>query len=109
MQITINCQTPSSSKNKIIEDVEEGELRTWEVRTGNKSGKILTHCANQYEDKSLLVLTPDEESKQLIITLTKWKSADEPDYAVKAIYIGRFTQAVLSHYGEHFTTIELLK
>jgi hypothetical protein len=109
MEIRINCKNPSVLKNKIIKDSEDGELRTWDVRTGNNVGKILTHTADQYEDKALLVLTPDEKNNVLKGHLTRWEKSAELDYAIKAIYIGRFAQAVLTHYEQYFNDIEISK
>jgi hypothetical protein len=109
MEIRIKCENPSALKNRIIKDAEEGELRTWEIRNGVKMGKILTHTADQYEDKALLVLTSDEDNSVLQGHLVKWEKSENLDYAIKAIYIGRFAQAVLSHYGQYFNYIKILK
>lgn len=109
MEIRINCKNPSALKNEIIKDAEDGVLRTWEVRSSKVSGKILTHTAEQYEDKALLVLTSDEINNVLRGHLTKWEKSDELDYAIKAIYIGRFAQAVLTHYEHSFCDIKILK
>lgn len=109
MEIRINCENPSALKNKIIKDAEDGELRTWEIRIGKISGKILTHSADQYEDKALLVLSPDEKNSLLKGNLKKWKDTDQLDYSIEAIYIGRFAQAILTHYEQFFNDIRILK
>jgi len=109
MEIRINCGNPSILKNKIIIDAEDGVLRTWEVCSGKINGKILTHTADQYGNKALLVLTPDDENNVLKGHLTKWENSDDIDYAIKAIYIGRFAQAVLTHYEQSFKDINILK
>src|ERR1035441_2069015 len=108
MEIRIYCKNPSALKNKIFKESEEGELRTWEIRKGKKNGKILTHTADQYEDKALLVLTPDEENSVLKGHLVKWEESVELAYAIEAIYIGRFAQAVLTHYEQDFNYINIL-
>lgn len=113
MEILIKTETPTDLKELILSAVEleeNNEFKTWGVRKGKKHGKILTHIAEQYEDRALLVLQPDEDNKKLKVFLIKWDTQkEELDYAIKAIYIGRFCQAVLTHFGDYFSNISITK
>lgn len=109
MEINIMCDNPMSVKEKIFQDSENKVLKTWVIRNGKEHGKILTHTAGQYEDKALLVLTPDEKNHILNGRIIKWADTDELEYAIKAIYIGRFAQAVLTHYERDFKGIQIIK
>ena len=51
MRIVIKTQDPEALKTRIVSDVENGNLPTWELRTNKKDDKLLTHSGEQWADK----------------------------------------------------------
>lgn len=115
MKITIYTENPTELKDTIIDYVKnkDDKFKTWELRDGNRNKNMLTHIAEQYKDKALLVLTPNEGKSILTGNLIQWtKRKDKGEILtdeIKAIYIGMFSQQAITHLGHFFNSIEIRK
>ena len=111
----IYTENPTKLKDIIVDYVknEDNKFKTWELRDGDKNKNMLTHMAEQYKDKALLVLTPNEEKKMLSGNLIQWVKRKEKGEIltdeIKAIYIGMFSQQVITRLDKFFNSIEISK
>lgn len=99
MKIIIYTQNPVGLKNKIITDVENGNLPTWELRTNKLDDKLLTHSAEQWIDKVLLRLTPDETAHTLVIEPRYWRDVPKPSADMTGMVLGRFCERLFVQYA----------
>lgn len=115
MKIIIYTEKPTKLKDIIIDYIknEDSKFKTWELRDGDKNKNMLTHIAEQYEDKALLILTPNEEKKILSGNLMQWTKRKEKGEIltdeIKAIYIGMLSQQVITHLSNFFNSIKIEK
>lgn len=100
MRLVINTQDPEALKTRIISDVENGDLPTWELRTNKKDDKLLTHSGEQWADKVLLRMTPDAENQQLLIETRYWSSSPRPSEEQRGTVLGRFCERLFVQYAE---------
>lgn len=99
MKIIVETQNPVGLKNIIISDVENGNLPTWELRTNKKDDKLLTHAGEQWADKVLLRLTPDNDAHQLIIEPRHWSNVPKPSEEESGTVMGRFCERLFVQYA----------
>ena len=100
MKITINVQNPDGLKRRIVSDVENGNLSTWELRTNTKNDKLLTHSAEQWVDKVLLRLTPDTIAHQLLVEPRYWRDMQRPTEEEFGTVLGRFCERLFAQYSD---------
>ena len=104
MKIIINVQDPKALKKVIVTDVENGNLPTWELRTNSSDDRLLTHSAEQWADKVLLRLTPNESSHQLIIEPRYWNNMQKPTKVEYGTVLGRFCERLFVQYSSFFSS-----
>ncbi|KAA6300007.1 MAG: hypothetical protein EZS26_003852 [Candidatus Ordinivivax streblomastigis] len=115
MKIIIYTANPTKLRNIIVDHVKnnDNKFKTWDLRGGEKNKNMLTHISEQYKDKALLILTPNEEKKTLSGNLTQWaerkKKGEILTDEIKAIYIGMFSQQVITHLSNFFNSIKIEK
>lgn len=108
MRIDIITDDPAGLDVKIFEAAADGTLETWEVREVKHTGKrFLTPVAQQYNDVVILQLTVNKN--KLEVTPHYWTGKTEPSKAVFAIVLGMFTAALLTHFSDEFTKLEIIK
>lgn len=100
MRLIINTQNPSALKARIVSDVENGNLPTWELRTNKMDDKLLTHSGEQWADIVLLRLTPDEDKKQLLVETRYWSNTPQPSNEQRGTVLGRFCERLFVQYAE---------
>lgn len=100
MRIVIKTQDPEALKTRIVSDVENGNLPTWELRTNKKDDKLLTHSGEQWADKVLLRLTPDNYNQQLLIETRYWSRSPKPSEEQRGTILGRFCERLFVQYAE---------
>jgi hypothetical protein len=99
MRLVVKTQNPESLKSRIVFDVENGNLPTWELRTNKKDDKLLTHSGEQWVDKVLLRMTVCKESHQLIIETRYWSNFPEPSREQRGTILGRFCERLFVQYS----------
>ncbi|WP_345954015.1 hypothetical protein [Mucilaginibacter sp. PAMB04168] len=104
-KIIIRTSEGSDLRDDIIRAVGDGELPTWQIRTGTNKIDYLTHTG-QWADRALLSF--DVYDDKLEIVAVKWKEQNE-DAAAKKYYVGRFTEMLLIHFSDYFTNFAVHK
>ena len=104
MRIVINTQNPEWLKNRIVSDVENGNLPTWELRTNKRDDKLLTHASEQWADKVLLRLTPDMDTHTLLIEPRHWSNNPKPSDEELGTVMGRFCERLFVQYSSVITS-----
>lgn len=99
MRIIIKTNDPNGLKKRIISDIENGELPTWEIRSNKQDDILLTHSAEQWVDKVLLRLTPKVEEHQLLVEPRYWSSSPKPSKEDYGTVLGRFCEKLLVNYA----------
>ena len=99
MKIIVYTHDPEGLKGRIVSDIENGNLPTWELRTNKKDDKLLTHAGEQWADKVLLRLTPDKEAHQLIIEPRHWSNSSKPTEEESGTVMGRFCERLFVQYS----------
>ena len=100
MKISINVHDPEGLKRRIISDVENGNLPTWELRTNTSYDKLLTHSAEQWVDKVLLRLTPNTIAHQLLVEPRYWSKIQRPTEEEFGTVLGRFCERLFVQYSD---------
>lgn len=98
MKIIIYTKNPEGLKGRIISDIENGNLPTWEIRTNKKDDKLLTHAGEQWADRVLLRLTPNN-NQQLIVETRHWSSIEKPSEEEYGTVLGRFCERLFVQYA----------
>ncbi len=99
MRILVSTNDPEGLKRRIISDVEKGDLLTWEIRSNKHGDKLLTHSAEQWEDKVLLRLIPDSENHRLAIEPRYWSGSAKPSENDYGTVLGRFCERLFVQYS----------
>ena len=100
MKLIIKTTNPETLKARIVSDVENGNLPTWELRTNKVDDKLLTHSGEQWADKVLLRLTPDVINHQLLIETRYWSSSPKPTDEQRGTVLGRFCERLFVQYKD---------
>ena len=100
MRITIYVNDPEGLKRRIVSDVENGDLPTWELRTNTADDKLLTHSAEQWVDKVLLRLTPNIIDHQLLVEPRYWSKMQRPTKEEFGTVLGRFCERLFVQYSD---------
>ena len=108
MVISISTNSASALKHAILKDAEDGILKTWRVVKSKESGELLTHSPEQWNEKVLLVLTPDDNDSHLKITTTFWRGYPIPTDDDRGYYFGRFVEVLLANYRTMFSEIAII-
>ena len=99
MRIIIRTNDPEGLKKRIISDVENGDLSTWEIRINKQDDKLLTHSAEQWVDRVLLRLTPKVADHQLLVEPRYWSGSTKPSVEDYGTVLGRFCERLLVNYS----------
>ena len=99
MKIIINTPDPEGLKERIVSDVENGNLPTWELRTNVNGDKLLTHAGEQWVDKVLLRMTSNIENQQLIVETRHWSNVQKPSEEESGTVLGRFSERLFVQYA----------
>lgn len=99
MRIIIETNDPEGLKRRIITDVENGELPTWELRSNKLDDKLLTHSAEQWVDRVLLRLTPNMATHQLLVEPRYWSGSTRPSVNDYGAVLGRFCERLFVQYA----------
>lgn len=107
MEILIYTSNATSLKQALINDANEGTLKTWKVVKSKENGDLLTHSPEQWDEKVLLILTPKDENKQLVVTSSYWRGNTIPTDDDRSYYFGRFVEILLANYRNMFREINI--
>ena len=99
MRIIIKTNDPEGLKRRIITDIENGELPTWEIRSNKLGDKLLTHSADQWADRVLLRMTPNINNGQLLVEPRYWNGSAKPSNDDYGIVLGRFCERLFVQYS----------
>lgn len=108
MEIVIKTEDPQFLQSKIFDKVEEGVLDTWK-KVDYEAAPFLTKKANEGQDAVLLELTPEYYNEILRVTTSFDESAGEPSEIIIAKYLGRFAAAIMTHFFEDISNLEITK
>lgn len=103
MEIRIYTDNPSELRRIIFEKIENEEFKTWHIRE-IKGRSYLTH-SGQWEDSAFLDLVIAED--ELNVKIVFWTNQKFPDSYTQGIYLGRFTEALLNHFNQHYNSFEI--
>ena len=106
MKLIIHTNDPFGLKEKIVSDVENGNLSTWELRTNIKDDKLLTHSGDQWVDKVLLRLTPDEDKHIINVETRHWSNVPQPTKEEYGTVLGRFCERLFVQYSTIIDSFE---
>ena len=98
MEIMIKTDNASLLKQTLLSDASEGTLKTWRVVKSKESGELLTHSPEQWNEKVLLMLTPRDGDKHLVVTSSYWRGNSIPTDDERSYYFGRFVEVLLANY-----------
>lgn len=104
MQLVFNTVDPFSLKNDIIELIEEGELRTWEIEQPLRE-KYLKHIG-QWSEKGVIKITPNTTHRTLTVIVIKRPNVNENLEDFEGYYLGRFCELIFKNFPNRFTSIE---
>lgn len=99
MKIIIKTNDPEGLKKRIIADIENGDLSTWEIRSNKQDDKLLTHSAEQWVDRVLLRLIPKAADHQLLIEPRYWSGSTKPSEEDYGTVMGRFCERLFVNYA----------
>lgn len=98
MKIDIYTTDARALKQRIASDAENGGLKTWEIRTNNENDKLLTHSLDQWADRVLLKLTPNNTNNVLSVTPRYWSGTQRPSSEEYGTILGRFCERLFVQY-----------
>lgn len=104
MEIIVYAKNPSFLIGSIKKDINDGELKTWEIKKNNKGEILFNHIPNQWSDKALLKPYITDEKLTLKIA---WWDGHEPEENIKGYIIGRFTEILMVHFRRQFDFLEI--
>lgn len=104
MKIIVHTKSPSILIASIKKDINDGELKTWEIKKDNKGETLFNHIPPQWSDKALL--KPSILDEKLILSINWWKGY-EPEDNIKGYILGRFIEILMVHYREEFDFLEI--
>jgi len=103
MKLVFNTSTPTTLKNEIVKLIEDKELKTWEIHESDKE-KYLKHT-QQWGEKGVILLTPDNAKKTLTVEVLKFKSTEVAVKDFEGYYLGRFCEIIFVNFPNRFTSI----
>jgi len=106
MRIEIHTNRAKELLNKIFEDIENDNIKTWSICKDAANNKYLTHTPPQWFKKALLNFSTGSNPNRLIFEVTWYKNSN-PDNYTKSLYIGRFTEELLEHYSSYYSKLEI--
>jgi len=89
----------------INQKIEDGELKTWELKRSNQPGLLYNHIPEQWSEKVMLQSTARD--KVLKISTVWWSKNPEPAEATKGYILGRFVEILMVHFRKHFDLLEV--
>lgn len=104
MEIIVHTESPSILIASIKKDIDDGELKTWEIKKNDKGKILFNHSPVQWSDKALI--KPYISDDKLTFKITWW-NGNEPDENIKGYTIGRFIEILMVHYREEFDFLEI--
>lgn len=108
MEIVIKTENPQFLQSKIFDKVEEGILDTWK-KVDYEAVPFLTKKGNEGQEAVLLELTPEYYNEILRVTTTFDESGNEPSETIIAKYLGRFAAAMMTHFYEDISNLEITR
>jgi hypothetical protein len=104
MQIQILTDSAEALLDAVYGKIESGDVKTWERITltigKKKDVDALGYKAPQYAGIASLV--PIAQGDMLVITIIQMEGQPTLNNATRAIYYGRFTEVIMSHfYGKY--------
>ena len=100
MEIIVRTKRPSILIESIEKDINDGELKTWEIKKNNKGETLFNHIPDQWSDKALLKPYITDEKLTLKIA---WWDGHEPEENIKGYILGRFIEVLMVHYRDKFS------
>jgi len=107
MRIDINTTTPIALRNAIYDAVENNTLESYEKRLTGDDEDRLTPVGVQFKDIVTLRIERVPNQNILRVTFRHWNSIPQPTYALRAIVLGMFTSALVTHFNTQFTNLEI--
>jgi hypothetical protein len=104
MRIEIHSLNPTALLTKIKKDINDGNNKTWSI-VKLSNGEFFTHTPDQWLGKALLESITETDPNRLILRI-RWYANVIPNQYTKGLYIGRFTEQLLEHYGDDFSKLE---
>ena len=105
MKIDIHTADANKLKAKIIKDAKAGTLNTWDHRS-NKDDDFITHSPEQWADKVILVFTPSNDNKVLVVEPSFWKGKYKPNADEMGTIMGRFAERLWIQFRGDYTSFE---
>lgn len=120
MEYKINTDDAKKFIEKVLKYVKEGkapkgnEIKTWGVKTTSVKNtseriEVLVHTADQWEEKGVLIITPNEQNDVVLVEFRYWKTypKEQRDENDKNYILGRFTELMLVHFPNLFQKIHI--
>lgn len=104
MEIIVHTKSPSILIASIKKDINDGELKTWEIKKNNKGEILFNHIPDQWSDKALLKPYTSDEKLTLKIA---WWSGNEPEENIKGYILGRFIEILMVHFRKKIDFLEI--
>ena len=105
MTIIIHTKNTESLYKAINSKINNGELKTWEIKKDLEGKIFYNHSPDQWTDKVLL--KPLNNINGLQLEINWWENKQEPDDATKGYILGRFTEILMVHFRKYFEKVEL--
>ena len=104
MEIIVHTKRPSTLIDSIKRGINDGELKTWEIKLDNKGEILFNHLPVQWNDKALI--KPYISYEKLTLKIVWW-NGHEPEENIKGYIIGRFTEILMVHFRRQFDFLEI--
>jgi len=104
MKLLFKTSNPSKLKSEIISLIENGDKKTWDIKTINNI-KYLKHT-QQWGEKGVIELTFSDSKKQLMVEVRKFQKVEEDVSDFEGYYLGRFCEIIFVNFPDRFTHIE---
>lgn len=107
MVLKFYTENPLQLENDIMQLVESGKLRTWEVQEGVMRDKYLIHTPIQWRGKGAIELcsADDEENTYLEVNVIVANEGDEANRD-RGYFLGRFCELMFVNFNNRFSVIE---
>jgi hypothetical protein len=104
MELLFKTGTPIKLKKLILNSIEEGDIKTWEIdKSDNK--KHIFHTS-QWREKGVIEMEVDSVKKQLIVRIIPYDEFKDILKDFEGYYLGRFCEIIFVNFPNLFNSIE---
>ncbi len=104
MKIEALTENPQQLVNAINKAITDGTVKTWAIVKNDQSENLYSHTPDQWAEKAML--KPQISNDRTTFFISWWAKNTEPTHEVKGYITGRFTEILLVHFANYFTSLQ---